>query len=186
VPALTLLVLLRTGRRVTPLRLLAAALAGAAVVTAFALLDLARPAQDRTHLGRFAQDVADGTAGQLLQRKAEAVFGLLFANPVTALMPLMVAAAVYLVVRPPEPLRLAFEASPSWRHGLTAVGLASLIGFAVNDSGAAVPALATAVALPATLAVVLRTPRARLSVPRAGPTHRVGVPPTAPSPGPVA
>ncbi|MCW2713275.1 MAG: hypothetical protein JWN88_322, partial [Frankiales bacterium] len=186
VPALTLLVLLRTGRRVTPLRLLAAALAGAAVVTAFALLDLARPAQDRTHLGRFAQDVADGTAGQLLQRKAEAVFGLLFANPVTALMPLMVAAAVYLVVRPPEPLRLAFEASPSWRHGLTAVGLASLIGFAVNDSGAAVPALATAVALPATLAVVLRTPRARLSVPRADPTHRVGVPPTAPSPGPVA
>jgi len=157
VPALTVLVLLRTGRRVTAPRLLAAALAGAGVVTAFALLDLARPAQDRTHLGRFAEDVADGTAGQVLERKAEAVFGLLFANPVTALTPLMVAAVVYLVLRPPDPLRRAFEASPGWRHGLFALGLASLVGFAVNDSGAAVPALATAVALPATLAVVLRT-----------------------------
>ena len=155
-PALTVLVLLRTGRRITALRLLAAGVAGAAVVIVFALLDLTRPEQDRTHLGRFAEDVASGNAGELLQRKAEAVFALLFANPVTALMPVMVAAVVYLVVRPPGPLREAFEASPAWRSGLVALGVASLIGFAVNDSGTAVPALATAVALPATLAVVLR------------------------------
>ena len=50
-------------------------------------LRAARPrpaAADRTHLGRFAADVRDGTAGDLLRRKAEAVLDLLLANPVTA------------------------------------------------------------------------------------------------------
>lgn len=160
VPAFALLALLLSGRRVTWLRLLGAGAAGALVVTAFALADWSRPAADRTHLGRFVQDVADGTAGTLLRRKAEAVLDLLFASPVTAALPLVVAAAVYLVVRPPSPLQQAFSAAPAWRAGLLALGLACGIGFAVNDSGAAIPALALVVALPATIAVVLRARRA--------------------------
>jgi hypothetical protein len=156
VPAFTVLALLRSGARVTAVRLLAAGAAGVAVVSAFALADYARPPGSRTHLGRFVQDVADGTAGTLLRRKAEAVLGLLFSSPVTALLPLVVAAAVYLVLRPPPPLRAAFAVEPAWRHGLTAVGLAAAIGFAVNDSGAAVPALALLVAVPATIAVAAR------------------------------
>lgn len=160
VPAFALLALLLSGRRVTWLKLLGAGAAGTLVVTAFALADWSRPAQDRTHLGRFVQDVADGTAGTLLRRKAEAVLDLLFASPVTAALPLVVAATVYLVVRPPWPLQQAFSAAPAWRAGLLALGLACAVGFAVNDSGAAVPALALVVALPATIAVVLRARRA--------------------------
>lgn len=160
VPAVVLLAMLLSGRRVSALRLLLAGLTGVAVVTAFALADWSRAPADRTHLGRFFQDVLDGTAGTLLRRKAEAVFGLLFANPVTAMLPLVVAALVYLVVRPPAPLARAFAVAPAWRHGLLATGLASAIGFLVNDSGAAVPALAVVVALPATVAVVLRARRA--------------------------
>jgi hypothetical protein len=160
VPAFTLLALLLSGRRVSVLRLASAGVAGAAVVTAFAVADWTRRPADRTHLGRFVQDVLDGTPGTLLRRKSEAVLGLLFANPVTALLPLVVAAAVWLVVRPPTPLRTAFTAAPAWRSGLAALGLASAVGFAVNDSGAAVPALALVVALPATVAVVLRARRA--------------------------
>jgi hypothetical protein len=156
VPAFALLAMLRTGARVSAVRVAAAAAAGVAVVTAFAVADFARAEQDRTHLGRFVQDVLDGTAGTLLTRKAEAVLALLFRNPVTALLPLLVAAAVYVVVRPPGPLRAAFARAPAWRHGLTAVGLAAAIGFAVNDSGAAVPAMAVLVAGPATVAVMAR------------------------------
>jgi hypothetical protein len=159
VPAFALLALLLSGRRITVFRLLGAGLAGAAVVTAFALADWSRPAQDRTHLGRFVQDLADGTAGTLLRRKADAVLDLLLASPVTALLPLVVVAAVSVVIRPPAPLARAFAAAPAWRSGLVALGLASAIGFAVNDSGAAVPALALAVAVPATIAVVLRARR---------------------------
>ena len=165
VPAFVLLAMLLSGRRVSLLRLALAGLAGAAVVAAFALADWWRPEQDRTHLGRFVQDVVDGTAGTLLRRKAEAVLDLLLTSPVTALLPVLVAAAVYLVVRPPRPLAEVLKAAPAWRAGLIATGLASAIGFAVNDSGAAVPAMALTVAVPATLAVVLRARRAPQEAP---------------------
>ena len=48
------------------------------------------------------------------------------------------------------------DREPALRHGLPAVGLLSAVGFVVNDSGAAVPALALLVAVPATVAVVAR------------------------------
>jgi len=159
VPAFVLLAMLRTGTRVSVLRLAAAGAAGAAVVTAFALADWSRDPADRTHLGRFVQDLADGTAGQLLTRKAGAVLDLLVASPVSPLLPLVVAGAAYLVARPPAHLAQAFRASPAWRHGLLALGLAALLGFLLNDSGAAVPALALCVGVPATLAVVVRARR---------------------------
>lgn len=159
VPAFVLLGLLRTGTRVTAGRLLGAGTGAALVVTGFALADWSRAAADRTHLGRFVQDVVDGTAGELLGRKASAVLDLLLLSPVTALLPVAVAAAAYGLFRPPAPLRRAFQAAPGWRHGLLAVGLASLLGFVLNDSGAAVPALALCVALPATAAVVARQHR---------------------------
>lgn len=167
VPAFVLLLMLRTGQRVSIPRLAAAAVAGFAVVAVFALADWTRPAAKRTHLGRFVQDVADGTATELLQRKAAAVSDLLFLSPVTALLPLLVAAVVYLVARPPTPLRMAFEAAPAFRHGLLALGLATLFGFALNDSGAAIPALALCVAMPATAAVAVLARRrpARTAVP---------------------
>jgi hypothetical protein len=92
----------------------------------------------------------------VLARKAQAVVDLLTANALTALLPVVVAVAVLLVVRPPGPLRRAFEVEPAWRHGVLALGLAAALGFAVNDSGPAVPALALLVAAPATLAVVAR------------------------------
>lgn len=167
-PAFVVLALLVVGARVTAGRLLLAGAAAALVVAGFALLDLARPAPERTHLGRFAADVRDGTAGELLVRKASAVLGLLFANPVTAALPLLVAAAVWMVLRPPAPLRRAFHDEPWVRQGLTAVGVMSLLGFLVNDSGAAVPALALLVAIPATVAVAFRSERVRAPGPAAG------------------
>ena len=156
VPAFALLGLRVTGTRVTAVRLALALAAGAAVVTAFALLDLARPAADRTHLGRFAADVRDGAAVDLLVRKAASALDLLL-GPVTGLLPLVVAGAVWLLLRPPPALRRALEAEPGLRHGLPAVGLLAAVGFLVNDSGTAVPAMALLVAVPATVAVVART-----------------------------
>ena len=54
---------------------------------------------------------------------------------------------------------------PALAHRPAAVGLASLVGFAVNDSGAAVPALALLVAVPATVAVLARAHAGRRRVP---------------------
>jgi hypothetical protein len=125
-------------------------------VTVLALADHARPTDDRTHLGRFVEQVRDGTFDVVLVRKAEAIADLLFANPATALLPVVVAAAILLVARPPRPLRAAFDEVPAWRHGLLALGVTAGIGFVTNDSGPAIPALALLVAIPATLAVTAR------------------------------
>ena len=155
-PALVLLGLLVSGRRVSVVRLGLAGVAGAVVVTVLALADHARGPAAQTHLGRFVTQVQDGTAGTVLRRKADAVFGLLFHSPVTALLPVVVVAAAYLLVRPPPPLAASFARVPELRHGLVALGLACALGFALNDSGAAVPALALLVALPVATAVTVR------------------------------
>lgn len=159
VPAYTLLVLLLAGRKVNAARLAIAAVAGGLVVTAFGLVDYARPAAEQTHLGRFVGQVLDGTAGTVIRRKAEANLALLFHSPVTALLPAVVVLLLVLLVRPPNPLRVVFEQSPAWRAGLLAVLTASGLGSVLNDSGVAIPALAIVVALPATLAVLARHAR---------------------------
>jgi hypothetical protein len=153
VPAYALLVLLLAGRAVSVGRLAVAAAGGALVVAAFAVADHARPADQQTHLGRFVGQVLDGSAGAVIRRKAEANLSLLFHSPVTALLPVVVAFLLVLFLRPPDVLRSAFERSPAWRAGLLAVCTASGLGFVLNDSGAAVPALALAVAVPAACAV---------------------------------
>jgi hypothetical protein len=103
--------------------------------------------------------VLDGTAGGVISRKAEANLSLLFHSPVTALLPVVVGFLIWLILRPPVPLRRTFDLSPAWRAGLLAVLTASGLGFLLNDSGAAVPALAIVVTLPATLAVLARHAR---------------------------
>jgi hypothetical protein len=159
VPAYALLVLLLAGRTVNLARLAVAALVGALVVVAFGVADHARPAEQQTHLGRFVGQVLDGTAGQVVRRKAEANLSLLFHSPVTALLPVVVAFLLLLFLRPPAVLRRTFDVSPAWRAGLLSVVTASGLGFVLNDSGAAVAALAIVVAVPATLAVLARHAR---------------------------
>jgi hypothetical protein len=159
VPAYALLVLYLAGRKVNLARLAVAAAVGGLVVVAFAVADYARPEAQQTHLGRFVGQVLDGTAGGVIRRKADANLSLLFHSPVTALLPVVVGFLIWLILRPPAPLRRTFDLSPAWRAGLLAVLTASGLGFLLNDSGAAVPALAIVVTLPATLAVLARHAR---------------------------
>ena len=55
---------------------------------------------------------------------------------------------------------------PGDAAGLVALGLACLVGFALNDSGAAVPALALTVAVPVTVGVALGVAGARAAADR--------------------
>ena len=131
--------------------------AAAAVVTALALLDLARPAAERTHLGRFAADVRDGD-----RRRPARPQGDLGARP-AARQPGHGRAAARRGrrgVAAPAPAAAAAAARSSASRGCGTgcrpSGCSRRSGFAVNDSGAAVPALALLVAVPATVAVVAR------------------------------
>lgn len=137
VAALVLTCLSLWGRRLSFGALALAGGTAAAVFVLAGVLDYLRPEADQTHLGRFVGAVLEGTAGGVLLRKGAAAVGSI-GTPLTYLV---AAAAVgaYLIWRKRSPIRsVSTEAAVI---GLLAV---AVIGFAVNDSGVAVPGFAIA------------------------------------------
>jgi hypothetical protein len=155
VPGFAVLAMLVAGIRISPLRFVAVLAAGVVVVGIVAILDWRRPT--RTHLGDFVQQVLDGTALETIARKAEANWSILTSSWLNTL--LVPAAIVFLVLVLARPLawragalQLAYEQAPVLRHGLIATAVTLCVGFAVNDSGIAIPATALTVVIPLTLA----------------------------------
>jgi hypothetical protein len=158
-PAVLALVLRGAGVRLSTVRVVACGVAGIVVVSLFAIFDYSRPEEDRTHLGRFVQQIMDGTAGIVIRRKAEANVHLLFTSKLTLLV-LAVAAFVILVAwRRGAGLRRLLGIYPCLRAGLLAVLFAAVFGFLANDSGIAVPAFMAVVTMPLLIATVLRVLR---------------------------
>ncbi|HLZ36274.1 MAG TPA: hypothetical protein VKP64_00630 [Mycobacteriales bacterium] len=155
VPAFTVLGLLLTGARLSWRRLAAATAAGVLVVTAFALADYARPPDARTHVGRFVGQLLHGGAATIVRRKAESNLHLLTTSVLTLLVPVAVAFLGAVLRWPTSGLRRAFAHEPALRAGLLSVLVLGVVGFLVNDSGVAVPALAMSVAIPSAIAVSL-------------------------------
>ena len=155
VPGFAVLAMLVAGIRVSPLRFVGALAAGVVAVGIVAVIDWRRPT--RTHLGDFVQQVLDGTALDTIARKAEANWSILTSSWLNTL--LVPAAIVFLVLVLARPLawragalQLAYEQAPVLRHGLIATAVTLGVGFAVNDSGIAIPATALTVVIPLTLA----------------------------------
>jgi len=156
VPAFAVLGLLAARLRLTVPRVLATGAAAALLVGGFALLDYARPARERTHVGRFVDQLLDGSAGTVVTRKLGANLDLLTSGVLTLLVPLVVTVLAVLVLRPPPVLARAYALSPALRPALIAVAVLAVLGTVVNDSGIAVAVQVFVLALPLTVAVVLR------------------------------
>ena len=161
-PAFGLLALLVAGVRITWRRVLVIAGATLLVLAAISLADWLRPVDDQTHLGRFVQTLLDGGAWQVVERKAAQNLRILYSNWILSLV-LAVAAAfiAFVLVRPKvlgvSLLARAYEAHPVLEAGLTCLLVLLVIGFAVNDSGAAVPAVGAMLAVPLIIAACTRT-----------------------------
>jgi hypothetical protein len=125
-------------------------------VVAFAAYDLSRPVEERTHLARFVDQVRDGTASTVVGRKAEANLTLLVNSPLTLLTVGALLLLGMVLLRPIGGLRRVFALYPGVRGGFAGTTVAALLGFALNDSGIAVPAFAAAVAVPLAIAVAMR------------------------------
>ena len=93
VPTLVVLGAGLAGTRLAWPRLLATAALTAGVVGGFAAWDYSRPSPERTHLGRFVQQVVDGSAWHTLTRKAWALVAP-FVTSAMALTALVVGLAV--------------------------------------------------------------------------------------------
>jgi hypothetical protein len=125
------------------------------------LLDWLRPAESRSHLGRFVQTTVDGDAWDVIARKLEQNITLLFGNPLSLLIPVGLVLFAYLLARPDSPaaspVRRSFERVQLLRSGLVAVLVMWVIGFAMNDSGVAIPAVGGTLALPLMISIILGT-----------------------------
>jgi hypothetical protein len=199
-PIAVLLVLALAGTRLSWRRLaLAVAIAAAAVVAA-AAVDLARAPESRTHLGRFASDLLNGrgsSSSETVLRKLATNVRVVRGSMWTWTLPLTAAfaGAASLLQRGQGAGQRARHGRrgrrapvPSdVRLGLLATVAIAIVGFAANDSGVLVAALASAAIGPTWLWLALTEepptpvflaapPSAPAAVPRSGASAPVGAP----------
>lgn len=158
VPAFSVVVLLLGGARINPRRAALIVLATAGALVAFAAIDLARPEESRTHLGRLASRLLDGgSALTVITRKVNANISILTSSVWTLLLPVAFAFVAVLVWRQPGLLGRLQERVPGLRACLVGSVVVGALGFALNDSGVAVPAMMLAVLLPYVTFLLVRT-----------------------------
>jgi len=159
VPAFAVLMLLVLGVRLTPRSVLAISAATVVLLAGVSVGDWLRPADARTHLGRFVQTIIDGGALQVVGRKADQNLTILGSSVFSVLIPLGGVVVALVVLRPAalraRALALAYDRSPTLRQGLACLLLLLAIGFVVNDSGTAIPAIGAMLAIPLVIAASL-------------------------------
>ncbi|MEW9555982.1 hypothetical protein [Nonomuraea sp. NPDC050783] len=161
VVGLAVFLILLSGRRVSVLRLLLVGAVGVAIVAALSVFDWLRPEAQRTHLGAFVQQVIDGQAWTVVARKFGAMIGVTVGNWSLTLLSLVALAFLFLVLARPSrygaaALGQAYALAPALRAGLFGALTCAFVGFLMNDSGIAIPAMALTVAVPLTLAACVR------------------------------
>ncbi|GAA1804743.1 hypothetical protein GCM10009811_30440 [Nostocoides veronense] len=160
-PGLAFFVLALLGIRMTVRRaaVIAAVTAGLFLLVGF--LDSLRPAQDQSHLGRFFDTIGSGGALDIIIRKAQQNWGILISSPLTVLVPFGLFFVIFVLLRPTSwgsrSLHRSFERVPYLRPGLIAWLVVMTIGFFINDSGVAIPAVGATVAIPLIVAISSRT-----------------------------
>ncbi len=137
------------------------AAAGVALV-GFAAVDLSRPADQRTHLGRLGEAIGDrglSAFQTVATRKLGANLGVVTGSAWMVLIPIAAAVVVYLLWHAPARVQPIREALSVCLPGLVIV---ALLGFILNDSGIAVPGLMLGVinasVVYITVAVIAREP----------------------------
>ena len=144
VPAFSLVALRLTGRRVSVPRFLALGGGAVAAVVAFGLLDLSRPAPQRTHLGRLLEQMGQDGLGPLTDaiiRKIGANLAVLPTSVWVPLVPSVLAFLAWLAWGKSPRLEMLRARAPELQPAFVGVLVAAALGFALNDSGIAVPAM---------------------------------------------
>ncbi len=139
-------------------------MAGATVATVavFGGLDLLRPSAERTHLGRLLERVGDDglrALGDAIARKADVAWNLALpaARRWLPLVPAGLAFVAFVSFGPRAALRRVGPRMPQLGPAIAGVLVAGALGFALNDSGVAIPAMMLGVLTPALVYLTLET-----------------------------
>ena len=171
VPAFSLVALRLTGRKVSVRRLLAVGGGAVAAVLAFGLLDLSRPAPERTHLGRLFEQIGEDGLGPLtdvIVRKLGANLAVLPTSIWVPLVPSVLAFFAWLAWGKSAQLEMLRARAPELRPAFVGVLVAAVLGFALNDSGIAVPAMMLGVLNPVLVYLTVHWEAAELAPGAAG------------------
>lgn len=158
VPAFGITLLLLAGRRPTWRALVVGAVGALAVLGLFLLFDLARPAEERTHLGRLFEDIRTRGASvfvDTIERKISTNLRVFTSTIYTYFVPPALAFIAWLLLRPKNRWETLARRYPTVRAGLIGGLVLSVLGFAVNDSGIVVPATILSYLVPVALVVHL-------------------------------
>lgn len=157
IPAFGILLIQLAGKRISWARVLALGTASAAVALVVGGLDAMRPPEQQTHVGRFVRRLTSegpGAVQEVIMRKASANWALLTQSSLTLSVPIALIFLGMMLRRPEGRLRAALNTVPGLKAGVVASIVANVLGFALNDSGIAVPAMGLAVLAPFCLACV--------------------------------
>jgi hypothetical protein len=140
--------------------LLGMAGATVAAVAAFGGLDLLRPSAERTHLGRLLERIGDDGLTPLwdtLARKAEVAWDLALpaARRWLPLIPAGLAFVAFVSLGRHAALRRLGTPIPQLGPAVVGILVAAALGFALNDSGVAIPAMMLGVLTPALVHLTL-------------------------------
>jgi hypothetical protein len=158
VPGLAYLIFAVLGLKLTWKRLLYLVLGVVALFFVIAGADWLRPAESRSHLGRFVQAIIDGNALDIVIRKGQQNIDILLGNaPLTLLVPAALLFVIYVLARPTSwgsrAMQRSYDQAPTLRAGLIALLVTLTIGFLINDSGVAIPAVGATLAVPLIVSV---------------------------------
>jgi hypothetical protein len=138
-------------------------LVGAGVL--LGLLDVLRPADQRTHVGKFFEKLATDlpSATLVLRRKAAENLSVLAHSLLLGCIVALALLALYLCFVRPRSLRTLFARVATARATAIALGVVTLLGFALNDSGITIPGMMAAVAEAALVILLARLAKERPS-----------------------
>jgi hypothetical protein len=160
-PAFGLAFTLLAGWRVRMRTVLWWGLGTIVAVVALGLFDLTRDPSSRTHLGRLFERVGDEGSGGLttvVNRKLDANLATL-SHSVWRFTILPIALlSLYVAWQLPGRLTALRARLPALDACLVGIGAAAVLGYALNDSGIAVPGVMLSIFVPAMAFLLIRTP----------------------------
>jgi MFS family permease len=148
-------------------------------LVAFGLFDLTRPSDKRTHLGRlFETTESRGWSGfwTVIERKIYENLSVLFRSTWLLVVLAVLGFLAYVYSRRRERLRAIVEWVPELRASFVGFAIVATLGFAVNDSGIAIPGMMLSV-LNATVVALMVGTRRRVAPPEATPAAAEPAPP---------
>ncbi|MDN5807242.1 MAG: hypothetical protein L0H52_08700 [Brevibacterium sp.] len=146
------------------------------VMLAVLFIDWLRPADQRTHFGRFFDSIISGEALGVLARKIGMNIDILTQSWMTLILPLIIIGVFWLALTPQRfslhGMTDAYDRIPLLRAGMISLAILLSVGTIINDSGIVVPAVGILFLVP--VLVHLETFETKQSADSGGQTKLVG------------